>query len=139
MENDRLAQAIARIDAAATRIAEVKSSPAPAPDGTALQALREEMETLRSKHAAEIDERERALTKLRADAADIDKLKDEEISRLRADIQKQADLSQAADNQTHDADLQALQQKYDRLHSAASAVLGDLDSIISTAEPRIDG
>ncbi len=90
-------------------------------------------------HAAAIDERDRALAKLRADAADIDKLKDQEIERLRAELESKSADTATATTSAHDAELQALQQKYDRLHAMASTVLTDLDTIIEQAERATNG
>lgn len=139
MENDRLSLVIARIDAAAARIAEARPAAAPSASQDSQEKLQEEITALNSLHAAAIDERDRALAKLRADAADIDKLKDQEIERLRAELESKRTDTGAVDTSAHEAELQALQQKYDRLHAVASTVLSDLDTIIEQAERATNG
>ncbi|QLC21706.1 hypothetical protein HFP51_05645 [Parasphingopyxis sp. CP4] len=139
MENDRLSLVIARIDAAAVRIAKAQPGASAATDQDAEKKLRQEIAALNSAHAAALDERDRAIAKLRADAADIDKLKDQEIERLRSELQAKSDETGAIDTAAHDAELHAIQQKYDRLYAAASTVLSDLDIIIEQAEQANNG
>ena len=139
MENDRLSLVIARIDAAAARIAEAQQAAPPAASTESEEKLQQEIASLNSAHAAAIDERDRALAKLRADAADIDKLKDQEIERLRAELESKPAETEAGDSSAHEAALQALQQKYDQLHAMASTVLADLDTIIEQAERANNG
>ena len=139
MENDRLSLVIARIDAAAARIAEAQQAAPPAASPESEEKLQQEIAALNSAHAAAIDERDRALAKLRADAADIDKLKDQEIERLRAELQSKNAEMETGDSSAHEAALQALQQKYDHLHAMASTVLTDLDTIIEQAERANNG
>ena len=139
MENDRLSLVIARIDAAAARIAEAQQAAPPAASPESEEKLQQEIASLNTAHAAAIDERDRALAKLRADAADIDKLKDQEIERLRAELQSKSAETEAGDSSAHEAALQTLQQKYDRLHAMASTVLIDLDTIIEQAERANNG
>ena len=139
MENDRLSLVIARIDAAAARIAEAQQAAPPAASTESEEKLQQEIASLNSAHAAAIDERDRALAKLRADAADIDKLKDQEIERLRAELESKPAETEAGDSSAHEAALQALQQKYDQLHAMASTVLTDLDTIIEQAERANNG
>jgi predicted nucleic acid-binding Zn-ribbon protein len=139
MENDRLSLVIARIDAAAARIAEAQLAGSAPTDQDAERKLQQEVAALNSAHATAIDERDRAIAKLRADAADIDKLKDQEIERLRAELQSQAAETGALNTAAHEAELHALQQKYDRLYAAASTVLNDLDTIIEQAEQATNG
>ena len=139
MENDRLSLVIARIDAAAARIAEAQQAAPPAASHESEEKLQQEIASLNSAHAAAIDERDRALAKLRADAADIDKLKDQEIERLRLELESKRAETPIDTNSASEADLKALQQKYDRLHALASTVLIDLDTIIEQAERANNG
>jgi hypothetical protein len=137
MGNERLSRALARIEDAAAKLDRVAAQPAPVGPSEAEAALAAEIESLKSAQQAAIEDRDRTIAKLRADLADIGKLKDEEIARLRATLaeqQAEAPLS-AADEAEHNA----LQEKYDRLESAAKSALSGLDTLIATAEAQNHG
>ncbi|WP_299327378.1 hypothetical protein [Parasphingopyxis sp.] len=124
MEKERLARAIARIEQAAETIGSVGQIPQP--DTAALERLQAELESAK----AALEERDRTIAKLRADAADIGRLKDQEIQRLRDQIHAE----KSAESGVSAAEHEALQRKYAHLKATAESTLADLDQVIGKAE-----
>ncbi|MEM8694415.1 MAG: hypothetical protein AAGE05_00140 [Pseudomonadota bacterium] len=139
MDNDRLARAIARIEEATARIGDARPQSAPAVDQSTENALKAELESIKAAHKVTLEDRDRTIAKLRADFADIGKLKDEEIERLRADLAARDTAETTTEKTVPDAAFQALQHKYDGLRAVAETALADLDGLIAKAERAENG
>ncbi|MGJ8537265.1 MAG: hypothetical protein ACSHW2_08940 [Parasphingopyxis sp.] len=136
MEDERLARAIARIEQAVAKldgIGPLTARPGAPADDTAHRA---EFESLEKAHREALDDRDRTIAKLRADIADIGALKDQEIARLQKELQAAAD---AGSPTVSEAEHLALQQKYDRLRTAAESTLNGLDGLIGKVEGARNG
>jgi hypothetical protein len=136
MENERLARAIARIEQATAKLDDIAPLAAPINPPTDDSALKAKLESLKSAHRDALDDRERTIAKLRADITDINALKDQEIDRLRNELQAAANSGNPA---VSEAEHHALQQKYDRLHATAESTLSGLDGLISKVERTENG
>lgn len=136
MENERLARAIARIEQAAVALDNVGPLTAPASGPADDAAIRAELDSQIAADQATLDERERTIAKLRADLVDIGKLKDEEISRLRGELQNITEPQQSG---VSEPEHQALLQKYDRLRATAESTLAGLDGLIEKTERADNG
>ncbi|RED15350.1 hypothetical protein [Parasphingopyxis lamellibrachiae] len=136
MEDERLARAIARIEQAVAKLAEI--GPLAAPPGTPADdtARKAEFESLEKAHQDALDDRERTIAKLRADIADISALKDQEIARLQKELQAAPNTGVLT---VPEAEHHALQQKYDQLRSTAESTLNGLDGIIGKVERAKNG
>lgn len=136
MENERLARAIARIEKAADRLGTAEPAAAPADTPSQNPDLVAELESMKAAHKAALDDRDRTIAKLRADFADVGQLKDEEIERLRGELQaKQAPVQPAVS----EAEYQSLQEKYERLRMTAETTLTGLDTLIDKTESAENG
>ncbi|MGP1354509.1 MAG: hypothetical protein ACTS1Z_14410 [Parasphingopyxis sp.] len=124
MDKERLARAIAKIEQAADAIGKARNSVQP--DTTSNAQLEADLESARSA----LEDRDRTIAKLRADADDIGRLKDEEIARLRDRLEA----GNTAENGVSVAEYQELQQKYAQLKASAEATLAGLDQVIGKAE-----
>ncbi|QLC24398.1 hypothetical protein HFP57_04710 [Parasphingopyxis algicola] len=136
MENDRLARAIARIEQAADRLGNAKPAAAPVTAPAEEAGLAAELESMKAAHKAALEDRERTIAKLQADFADVGKLKDEEIERLRGELQaKDASLQ----SPVSEAEYRTLQDKYERLRATAETTLTGLDAVIGKVESADNG
>lgn len=124
MDKERLARAIAKIEQAADVIGKARNSVQP--DTASNAQLEADLESARSA----LEDRDRTIAKLRADADDIGRLKDEEIARLRDRLEA----GNTAENGVSVAEYQELQQKYAQLKASAEATLTGLDQVIDKAE-----
>ncbi|NNC72572.1 MAG: hypothetical protein HKN78_06805 [Sphingomonadaceae bacterium] len=133
MASERLNRSIEKIEQAIARLEESgRAGAAKKRDDPAKAALAEQLAAASRDHEAALEERERTIAKLRADAQDIDALKDEEIARLRDEIERQRQTAPQAppagiNQQTHDR----LKQKYAALEQSARQALGRLDELIA--------
>jgi len=129
MEKERLARAIERIEQAAEKIG--SSGPAPQLDMALSAQFEADLESAR----VALEDRDRMIAKLQADSADIGRLKDEEINRLREQLQAAKDAGTGVSL----AEYRALQHQYDQLKTSAKSTLAGLDRIIGNAEQASDG
>lgn len=133
MASERLNHALGTIETALARLeAAAGESLSGAAAGDEAARLAEELENLKNRHAAAVEERDRTIAKLRADAADIDKLKDEEIARLRGALEA-AEQTQLA---TVDAEaVNALQRRNAALEHSVRSALAAIDAVIARNAP----
>lgn len=124
MDKERLARAIAKIEQAADAIGKARNTAQP--ETSADAQLEADLESTRSA----LEDRDRTIAKLRADAEDIGRLKDEEIARLRDRLEA----GDTGDKGVSTAEYEELQQKYARLKASAEATLAGLDQVIDKAE-----
>jgi hypothetical protein len=132
MVNERLDHALAKIEAAVSRIDEANragtiATSADSPAGTQTAEQDQALASLRN----ELDSRDRTIAKLRADLVDIGRLKDEEIARLRSELAALGDAAPAGGEQVA---FQALERKYEKLARAAEGTLKGLDQLIAKTE-----
>ncbi len=136
MVNERLNHAITKIDSALAliekrlqsgEIAATSSKSDPLDTGIDDAELAE----LRRDHDAHIADRDRRIAKLRADIADIGRLKDEEIARLRGELSAIEDRD-SAPLPANGGD-PVLEAKYARLKATAEATIAGLDRVIAGA------
>lgn len=144
MGNERLARAIARIEQAAATLDAIEPLGQPMSTQADDAVLKAEHDSLVTSHESALADRDRTIAKLQADMSDISTLKDQEIARLRGELQSLADSSADAAPDSGDpaisvSEHQALQQKYDRLRSTAESTLTGLDSLITKAEQAKNG
>lgn len=138
MVNARIKAAIGRMDRALERIErherEGGLSAAASPGNSGNQGLSALLDEAR----AGLEARDRTISKLRADLQDITRLKDEEIARLRSELEARPDsVPQMLDcDEPRDVELA---RKYERLRETAEATLAELDAMIDAAERRQAG
>lgn len=129
MDQERLASVIAKIEQAAEKIGSARATPQP--DADSSPQLEAELETAR----AALEDRDRTIAKLKADSADIGRLKDEEIERLR----NRLNAGESGGTGVSAAEYEALQQKYAQLKASAESTLAGLDQLIGKAEHANNG
>lgn len=130
MTSERLNRVTSKIEAAVERLSQLDPEALgrgaqPAPEGRAADDA--------DRHRREIEDRDRKIAKLRADLDDISDLKDQEIDRLRRELDSRPEQPQSpagVDPEKH-ADLQ---RRHDRLRRAAGATRQRLDALIARME-----
>lgn len=138
MANERVNHAIAKIDSALALIekrlqsgdiSKASANPDSIGDNSA-----ELLAMARREQAGHIADRDRTIAKLRADIADIGRLKDEEIARLREAVASMEDRA-SGHPPTNGGDPE-LEAKYQRLKVTAEATIAGLDRVIATASQQ---
>lgn len=140
MADQRLNLAIAKIEGALARLetGERDGAFSPGDDGQAA-AIEERLAEIEAGHEAALADRDRTIAKLRADIADVARLKDEEIAGLRRELAASRQAEAAAPSGVSEAEHGALREKYERLRERTRATLADLDMVIAAAERGAHG
>ena len=136
MTSERLKRVTSKIEAAVERLSQLDPSTIGASDRPLFEDgdAAEERERQRS----EIEDRDRRIAKLRADIDDISDLKDQEIERLRGELDARATPPAVDKDSVGKDEHDALRKRYDRLKAAAEKTKTRLDALIARME-KADG
>ena len=136
MTSERLTRVTSKIEAAVERLSQLDPSAFAAGDRSLFED--EDAAEEREQQRREIEDRDRKIAKLRADIDDISDLKDQEIERLRSEIDARGQPAKPPASSVGKDEHDALRKRYDRLRAAAETTRKRLDGLIARME-KSDG